>query len=51
MRILQVVHAFFPEHTGGTETQTLLLARALHARGHEVGVVYRIAEPELAEYT
>jgi len=51
VRILQVVHAFFPENTGGTETQTLLLSKALQSRGHEVAVLYRILAPRLAEYT
>ncbi len=50
MRILQVVHAFFPECTGGTETQTLLLGRALQDRGHTVAVFYRVFAPDLPEY-
>lgn len=44
MRILQVVHAFMPESMGGTEVQTYRISRALQARGHEVAVLYRVAD-------
>src|SRR5215216_21770 len=35
MRILFVVHQFFPDHRAGVEIVTLGLARELKARGHE----------------
>lgn len=35
MRILFVVHQFFPDHRAGVEIVTLGLARALKVRGHE----------------
>ncbi len=38
MRILQVIHQFLPEYTGGTEQYTADLARRLRERGHEVAV-------------
>ena len=38
MKILYVVHQFFPEHIGGTEVYTLGLAQAARAEGHEVAI-------------
>lgn len=38
MRILQVIHQFLPEYTGGTEQYTADLARRLRDRGHEVAI-------------
>ncbi|MBI1382800.1 MAG: glycosyltransferase [Planctomycetaceae bacterium] len=38
MRILIVAHGYPPELVGGTENAAAALARALAARGHEVGV-------------
>lgn len=39
MKILYVVHQFFPRHLTGTETYTYELARAAKDRGHEVSVL------------
>jgi len=39
MRVLFVVHQFFPEFSGGTERVTLELARALQHAGHSVHVL------------
>lgn len=39
MRILFVVHQFFPEFSGGTERVTLNLARAAQRAGHHVHVL------------
>jgi glycosyltransferase involved in cell wall biosynthesis len=36
MRLLLVAHNFLPAHAAGTEVYTGQLARALHARGHDV---------------
>jgi glycosyltransferase involved in cell wall biosynthesis len=41
MRILQVIHQFFPDRVGGTEVYTQSLARALIARNHQVAVFHR----------
>ena len=38
MKILLVVHQFFPEFTAGTEVLTLGVARGLRERGHDVRV-------------
>ena len=43
MRILQVVHQYMPEYTGGTELHTRWLAEGLSQAGHSVGVFYRIS--------
>jgi len=39
MRIVLLVHCFFPQHFYGTEAYTLSLARAFIAAGHEVTVL------------
>ena len=39
MRVLLVIHQFFPEFSGGTERVTLQLARALQHAGHAVHVL------------
>ncbi|RKY29431.1 MAG: hypothetical protein DRP79_00345 [Planctomycetota bacterium] len=39
MKVLYVVHQFFPRHVTGTETYTYELARAVADRGHEVSVL------------
>ena len=39
MKILLVVHCFFPDHFYGTETYTLELARDLRRRGHVVEIL------------
>jgi len=41
MRILYIVHQFFPDKVGGTENYTLDLARGAQARGHQVAVFHR----------
>lgn len=50
MRIAQVIHAFLPESTGGSEIFTYYLSREL-AKRHSVSVFYRIADPHLEEYS
>jgi glycosyltransferase involved in cell wall biosynthesis len=49
MRILQVVHAFVPEGTGGVELRCYYLAREL-ARSHDVAVLCRTGRPDEEEY-
>lgn len=49
MRIAQVIHAFLPESTGGSELYTYYLSREL-AKRHSVSIFYRIADPHLEEY-
>ncbi|MCC7369121.1 MAG: glycosyltransferase family 4 protein [Chloroflexi bacterium] len=39
MRVVLATHFFFPTQSGGTESYTLGLARALRARGHEPFVI------------
>jgi glycosyltransferase involved in cell wall biosynthesis len=39
VKILYVVHQFFPRHLTGTETYTYELARSAKERGHEVSVL------------
>lgn len=39
MRVLYVLHQFFPRHVTGTETYTLGLAKSLQKKGHEVAVL------------
>jgi len=39
MKILLVVHQFFPEHSTGTEVLTLELARGLLRKGHHVEIL------------
>ena len=39
MRILLVVHMFFPDQRAGVETYTLQIARQLASAGHEVRVL------------
>jgi glycosyltransferase involved in cell wall biosynthesis len=41
MRILHVVHGYPPEHSGGTEQYTRLLAEEQVSGGHQVTVFYR----------
>jgi glycosyltransferase involved in cell wall biosynthesis len=41
MRILHVVHQYFPEHVGGTEAHTRDLAKAQMDAGHDVTVFSR----------
>ncbi|HDN80401.1 MAG TPA: glycosyltransferase [Chloroflexi bacterium] len=41
MRILYVVHQFFPEYVGGTEQDTLDVAQEMHRRGHQVAIFHR----------
>ncbi len=54
MRILLVAHGYPPELLGGTELAVQALARALAARGHEVGVFAGTLElrspPELSHH-
>ena len=38
MRILQVVHQFLPQYTGGTELYVADLSRRLRERGHDVAL-------------
>lgn len=46
MRILFVIHQFFPEFSGGTERVTLQMARVLQHAGHAVHVLTcRVASP------
>jgi GT2 family glycosyltransferase/glycosyltransferase involved in cell wall biosynthesis len=50
VRILLVVHGLPPANSGGTETYTAALARALAARPDlEVGILSREADPSLPE--
>lgn len=51
MRVLLVVHGWPPAPSGGTELYTRTLAHALAARGIEVHVVTREANPCRPEYT
>ena len=51
MRILQVVHGFPPQEWAGTELATFHLSQALHARGHQVTVLTRTADPTAAEFS
>lgn len=46
MRILFVVHQFFPEHASGTEQVTLGLARMMQKAGHHVRVLACSVRPE-----
>ena len=39
MRVVYVLHQFFPRHITGTETYTCGLAKALQKKGHEVSVL------------
>jgi GT2 family glycosyltransferase/glycosyltransferase involved in cell wall biosynthesis len=50
MRVLLIVHGFPPAASGGTEVYTRDLALALAARGHEVSVLAREADPGRPEY-
>jgi glycosyltransferase involved in cell wall biosynthesis len=51
MRILQIVHEFPPDAWAGTELVTLQLSRVLQARGHEVTVMTRVADPTAEEFS
>jgi glycosyltransferase involved in cell wall biosynthesis len=46
MRILFIVHQFFPEFTGGTERVTLNLARMAQRAGHHVHVLAGTADAQ-----
>lgn len=50
MRILFALHTWNPEGRGGTEVHALDLARALSARGHQIGVFARTARPDRPAY-
>jgi glycosyltransferase involved in cell wall biosynthesis len=39
MRILHVIHGWFPRHAGGTESYVARLADELRQRGHEVAIL------------
>ena len=41
MKILQLIHQFLPEFTGGTELYTQQLSHQLIKKGHTIGVFYR----------
>jgi glycosyltransferase involved in cell wall biosynthesis len=41
MKILYVVHQFFPEYVGGTEQDTLDVAREMRYRRHKVAIFHR----------
>ena len=41
MRILHLVHQYFPDHVGGTEMYTRAVTRALARAGHQVSVFHR----------
>ncbi len=43
MKVLFVLHRFFPDSVGGTEQHVWDLARGLRERGHEVAVFHRAA--------
>lgn len=41
MRILHIIHQYFPEHVGGTEHYVRTLARAQQQAGHQVAIFAR----------
>lgn len=43
MRILHIIHQFYPDHTGGTEHYTRTLAQTQQQAGHEVAILCRQA--------
>ncbi|MGQ9467896.1 MAG: glycosyltransferase, partial [Anaerolineae bacterium] len=45
MRVLCILHRFYPDFVGGTEQHALDLARELQRRGHAVAVFYRAPGP------
>ncbi|MCS7220906.1 MAG: glycosyltransferase family 4 protein [Anaerolineae bacterium] len=45
MKVLFVLHRFFPDSIGGTEQHVWDLAHGLRERGHEVAVFYRATGP------
>ena len=48
MKILYVVHQFFPNHITGTERLTLNIAKQIQRMGHEVTVLtYEPSENEI----
>ncbi len=51
MRILQVVHGYPPNETGGAELATQTLAEALIGSGHTVGVFARTTDRGAAEFS
>jgi glycosyltransferase involved in cell wall biosynthesis len=51
MKVLLVVHQFFPEHRTGTEVLTLELARGLRRRGHAVEILAGDPAPTEVEST
>lgn len=46
MKILYVVHQFFPDHTTGTEVLTLTTARSMKQQGHQVAIFTAFPENE-----
>jgi len=46
MKVLLIVHCFFPDHFYGTETYTLELARDLRRRGYEVEILSTMSAGE-----
>ena len=51
MRILIVLHQFYPEFTSGTERVTLNLAKAAQRAGHHVRVLACVVKPEASPGT
>jgi glycosyltransferase involved in cell wall biosynthesis len=41
VRVLHLVHQYFPEHVGGTELYTRTVSRALARAGHRVSIFHR----------
>ena len=50
MRILFVIHTWYPEGRGGSERHARELALALQQKGHQVGVFTRTGRPDLEHY-
>lgn len=48
MRILYILHQFYPEFSGGTERVTLNLARAMQRAGHHVQILACTMQPDAA---
>ena len=51
MNIVQVAHGLPPQERAGVEILTLELSRALQARGHQVTIIARTANPECEEFS
>jgi glycosyltransferase involved in cell wall biosynthesis len=45
VRILYLVHQYLPEHVGGTELYTQVVARTMASSGHQAGIFYRHHAP------